>query len=726
LLHWSPPHTYRSQGEAEAIVEDDQRHLAEGIMENNDQPRPAEVIMEDDDDDHDLDDFRFVIAAALRREPLEVIQSFIASNPEMLRRRNDAGLLPIHRAIQHGLPPPVLRLLLREWPGSALEGTDDANRSLPAHLVCMFANNRLVDADMPAAELLASVKAVVRANPAALGTRDADGRLPLHAAVRLHILPVQVIEYLARKHPEGLRARDADGMLPLHLALLNCREVAALPGLKHLVESWPQSARERTRWGDIPLYLAVEMGAPVGVVEVLDKAWPGAIRSRSRTGIIPLHAAARMNNVPLAKFLVARWPDSVRLSSNSGELALHTAAAEGSVSVMRFLVSRWQNSVRSRSGDGRLPIHEAAKRGKRDAVRYLVSLWPGSVLEIDHNGGLPIHAAGRCRPFNRRGVELALDATRFLVGQHPPSVWATDDVGCLPIHLAAGDASLLRCVGDRSSSANDDYEDWRRAAAETELCLVRFLSREAPMTLRKMSRDGKLPVHFAIEGGLALSTVEHLWERWPEDEGSPASDQFSTGIGLTALHLAASREVPSVEHVEFLLRLRPQLLLEVDPDGRLPVHYAAACKHLCLDVCRLLVERSPDSLRHAASDGSLPLHACVNRWVPSLEKIQYFVGQYPKALAVKDSDGSLPLHVALARRKVPREVVQFLVEQEPRSLRQKDGWGRLPLHVAAVRDAELDLLYYLVSKDPESVCSGGRLSERPRPFPRSRKRKADP
>jgi ankyrin repeat protein len=358
----------------------------------------------------------------------------------------------------------------------------------------------------------------------------------------------------------------------------------------------------------------------------------------------------------------------------------------------------------------------------------LVAQWPGSVLEKGDNGWLPIHAAARSRPFNRRGIEPALDVTRFLVGQHPRSVWfATDKEGCLPIHLAAGDASFLSCAGDRrSSNADDGREERRLAVAEMQLRLVRFLSRQAPKTLRKMSRDGKLPVHFAIEGGLALSTAEHLWEHWPADEGSPASVQFRTGNGLTALHLAASRTVPSVEHVEFLLRLRSQMLVEVDPDGRLPVHYAASCEHPCLDVCRLLVERSPDSLRHAANDGSLPLHACVNRWVPSLEKIQYFVGQYPKALAVKDSDGSLPLHIALARRKVPREVVQFLVEQEPRSLRQRDGTGRLPLHVAAVRDAELDLLYYLASKDPRSVYSDGRLSERPRPFPRSRKRKADP
>jgi ankyrin repeat protein len=377
---------------------------------------------------------------------------------------------------------------------------------------------------------------------------------------------------------------------------------------------------------------------------------------------------------------------------------------------MRFLlVSSWQGSVRVRSKEGWLPVHEAAKGGERDAVRYLVAQWPRSVHEKTNKGWLPIHLAASCRPFDHRELECALDVARLLVGQHPRSVWDATNEGYLPIHVAAGYASSF--VGQSDS---EDDEEWRRVVAETEHRLVRFLVRHAPTSVRIRARDGRLPVHLAIEEGLSLPTVEYLWERWSEEDGTPESAQFTTGRGLSALHLAASREFPSVEHVEFLLRLAPQMLLEVDPDGRLPVHCAAACEHPCLDVCRLLVERRPESLRRAASDGSLPLHACANRWEPSLEKIQYFVGQYAEALAVKDSDGSLPLHVALAQRKVSLEVAKFLVEQDPRSLRQKDGTGLLPLHIAAVWHASLDVLYYLASKDPGSVYTDGRSRERPR------------
>jgi ankyrin repeat protein len=236
---------------------------------------------------------------------------------------------------------------------------------------------------------------------------------------------------------------------------------------------------------------------------------------------------------------------------------------------------------------------------------------------------------------------------------------------------------------------------------------------------RVSARNPNLPVHCAIEEGHSLPTVEFLWEHWPAEEGSPASVQFRTGKGVTALHLAAARDAPSLEHVEFVFRLRPQMLLEVDPDGRLPVHYAAACRHPCLDVCRLLVERSPASLGHADSHGSLPLHLCVDRWAPSLEKVRYLVGQHPRALQVKNSKGSLPLHVALSQFKVSFEVAELLVEHDPQSLRQKDGRGLLPLHVAAARNAELDVLYYLATKDPGSV-----FKERPsRVHPIRRKRR---
>jgi ankyrin repeat protein len=662
----------------------------------------------DDDDDHNVDVNSIFEALLNFITPVEDILEIIDEHPDMIRRRNHDGHLPIHCAIQRGLSPRIVRRLLRSWPESARHATDDADRYLQAHLACLHANQwRLFDRTA----VLAAVRSVVRAHPEALATKDARGRLPLHAAFMYDTAPLEVIELLLRKHPDALQVTDDRGYLPLHYAVMH--RVPSLPAVKHLIRSWSPSVRERTKHGHIPLVLALIMDTPLDVAELLVSAWQGSVRDKCCRGTIPLHEAARAKSLPLVKLLVSLWPGSVRHASDSGRLPLHEAAAAGSASVVRFLVGHWHRSVQAKMlFEGRLPIHEAARSGRRDAVRYLVAQWPRSVQERTDKGWLPLHMAVWHRPMNRRDLDYALDSVRFLVRQHPQSVWDATNEGYLPIHVAAG---CGLCFGGLVVEGFDDA-DWRRVSAQTELRLVRFLVRQAPTSLRTLSRDGKLPVHYAIEQGFSLPSVEFLCESWPTENGSPASAQFRTGNGLTALHLAAARKDPSLEHVEFLVRLRPQLLHEADPDGRLPVHYAAECEPPCLDVCRLLVEQRPESLRHAAHDGSLPLHLCVSRRAPSLAKVRYLVGRHPRALHVRDAHGSLPLHAALSQGQVQFELVEFLVEQEPKSLRQKDGRGPLPLHVAAVSDAALDVLYYLASKDPGCVrMERPQSCERPRP-----------
>jgi ankyrin repeat protein len=469
-------------------------------------------------DQHD-DDGNPIVEAMRNLEPLEVIESIIDANPEMLRRRNRAGYLPIHWAIwTFFVPPSVVRLLLHAWPESAQQATDDAHRSLPAHLACLHAHY----ASSSASEALDAVQAVVRAHPDALGTADAEGRLPLHAACHSHGQHFKVVAYLVREHPPAVRVRDDDGRLPLHHAVRHGSHrdttASSLPAVKHLVKAWPQSVREKTKFGALPLLLAVEMDVPVDVAEFLVEAWPGSVREKtSRTGEIPLHAAAAAGSLPLVTFLVSRWSDSVRQAADSGRLPLHEAAAVGNVSVLRFLAGKWRQSVQAKSKDGSLPVHDAARAGKVDAIRYLVAEWPHSVQEKTGGGWLPVHAALRCRPWDDRGLELALDVAQFLVGQHPTSVSAATNDGCLPIHLAAGYA-LFVC-GRREEGDNDAA--WRRAVADMELRLVRFLVAQAPMSLRIMSRDGNLPVVVVVVtciGGCAACLEDinpRQWGRTP-------------------------------------------------------------------------------------------------------------------------------------------------------------------------------------------------------------------
>lgn len=73
-------------------------------------------------------------------ESLENIRAIINANPEMLRRRNQAGSLPIHHALDETLSPEIVRELVVRWPGSVFQRTKDQFRFLSAHLACLRAS----------------------------------------------------------------------------------------------------------------------------------------------------------------------------------------------------------------------------------------------------------------------------------------------------------------------------------------------------------------------------------------------------------------------------------------------------------------------------------------------------------------------------------------------------------------------------------------------------------
>jgi hypothetical protein len=307
----------------------------------------------------------------------------------------------------------------------------------------------------------------------------------------------------------------------------------------------------------------------------------------------------------------------------------------------------------------------------------------------------------------------------------PESVWSATPEGYLPLHIAAGKGFFELPEfewGDLHHDGEDvdEYvEDRLLTAHEHELHLVQFLARRAPKSVRVMSNEGMLPVHYAIASGFSLPAVRRLLEEWPEDEEHPESLQYRTGIGVPALILALDRETRSLEFAELLVQCRPRMLEDTDDHCFTPLHYAV--KHCpSLETWKFLVEQRPQSLGQGDEHGCLPLHVYLFQveLAPSLEKVQYLVEQRPKAVQAADTSGSLPLHVAVSRRNVSRGIVQFLVEQRPQSLRHKNGAGLLPLHVAAVKDAPLDILYYLASKKPESIYENLLWREHPRPHKR--------
>jgi ankyrin repeat protein len=398
---------------------------------------------------------------------------------------------------------------------------------------------------------------------------------------------------------------------------------------------------------------------------------------------------------------------------------LHDAARSGyDGSFCRFLVGQWPESLRVRCHRGRLPLHDAASEGKLSTAQCLVELWPQSVSEKTLLGWLPLHLAVQYRPRVDTQATKAIDTARFLLHQLPHSVWEATDEGFLPLHIASGMGEFPDGVGHHS------------AVRRMERGIVRLLVEADRRLVRTPSREGLLPLHYALRGGLSVDPVEILGQEWPE------SLLFWNAEGRSALHMALARERPLSGLVPWLVEQHPELLHGADRNGRLPLHTAAVSNqplevvqfiaaqlpmavahkdrhgslplHLAAQTARsvavveFLVGLRPESVGDRDHSGSLPLHEAAG-FASSLEMVRFLVERRPESVNEKDRSGSLPLHRAVARWNSSLDVVRFLVEQRPPSVEPVDGAGMRPIHVAAIHGAPLDVVFFLMLTDPESI-----------------------
>jgi ankyrin repeat protein len=627
-----------------------------------------------------------------RETTLDDIRSIVSGNPDLLGQRDQWGSLPLHVALRQGASPDTVRYLVEQRPESVREPTHDrvAMYKYPIHLAFFTRFDGLNGEAMKE-----NVRALVEAWPESLEARDGQGNTALHIAGWCRT-PFEMVQYLVEKSPSSVQARNNMGCLPLHKALSLGDDV-----VRFLVEQYPESVRTMSNDGIFALREAIRCQSPPSTLQFLLQCWPESVREplvdRDDSGRTLMHEAADYHNLPAATWIAAEWPESVRVRSQRGRLPIHEAASHGhDGSLCQFLVGQWPESVRERCHDGRIPLHEAARTGRIDVARYLVEQWPESVSVATNRGCLPLHLVARYMPISMDKVRKALATAQFLLEQHPRAAWEATDDGYLPLHIAS-----CRVLGLRI--ARPESEESRMGIG-----LVRLFLEEDRRLVRVPSREGQLPLHYAIRGGSILESAQILGQEWSE------SLLFWNAEGRSTLHEALARELSSLELVRWLVELHPELLDRTDPNGRLPLH-TAAVSNQPRGVVALVAERLPQAAARKDRSGSLPLHLA-----RSLEVVEVLVNILPESVDVRDQWGALPLHNAVARRDASLDAVRFLVEDRPPSVEPVDGAGMRPLHVAAKCDAPLDVLFFLASKDPESIY--GRPSPDHSETQRSRKR----
>jgi ankyrin repeat protein len=348
-----------------------------------------------------------LIAAIEQQEPLSVVKGIVESNPRVLQKKNEAGMLPLHFAAKHASLAVVQRLI--DACPEALRVNNELGY-LPLHLAARYSS-------------LEVVRCMVDKAPEALRTKDENGRLPLHlAACGGSKVSSEVVQYLADKHPEAMLVKDKNGVLPLHVYLASAQRGASLEVVQCLADTYPNVLLVKGEYGRLPLHVACHYGVPLEVVQYLAENRPEALRNKTNNGWLPLHSAVESDApTEVVQCLADMCPEALLVKAEGGWIK------------------------------GSLPLHIAAWHSRLTMVQCLADKLPEALLVKDNIGWLPIHAAllheygGGHRYFN-----TSFEKVKCLADKCPKALLVKGQDGWLPLHIAAQKYSLevVQCLAD--------------------------------------------------------------------------------------------------------------------------------------------------------------------------------------------------------------------------------------------------------------------------------------
>ena len=197
----------------------------------------------------------------------------------------------------------------------------------------------------------------------------------------------------------------------------------------------------------------------------------------------------------------------------------------------------------------------------------------------------------------------------------------------------------------------------------------------------------------------ALKAHSHRRKRRP--------DETSLSISL----IEALEEKASDADVQALLDAHPEAANQVDCDGWLPIHLAAALQASDF-VVQALLDAHPEGAKQEGSDGWLPIHLAA-AFQASDAVVKALLVANPSGAEGEGSGGWLPIHLAAALQSADgadKEADLVLLAANPMGAKEKDCDGRLPLHYAAWTGASDAVVRALLAAHPDGAkekdCTG--------------------
>jgi len=123
--------------------------------------------------------------------------------------------------------------------------------------------------------------------------------------------------------------------------------------IRPLIEAFPYLVKmkmlnDRGIYADtLPLTIVIRRSGSLELINCLVESWPESIREKNNDGLMILHSVVRSSPLAVVEFLVDQWPESVKERTKDGDLSLHYAVSGTYVrlDVVAFLVDQWKGSL---------------------------------------------------------------------------------------------------------------------------------------------------------------------------------------------------------------------------------------------------------------------------------------------------------------------------------------------------------------------------------------------